>query len=143
VPRTTPELVRTVIDLPAGVDVTSYILTANELVTDQCRASLYSPERFELIERWLAAHYAASNLRRTSSNAVTGGAVGVQQSFDRPQVDLHLNNTTYGQTAMELDTDGNLAAYNNSLSVVKKPLPTGKGSVAWLGSAPLGYFYGP
>lgn len=132
-PRTTATLVGTVIEVTAGDDLSSYIETATTLVDSECAASTYTVEKFELIERWLAAHFYACNIRRTQQSTVFGG---VAEDVDRPKFELMLNNTLYGQQAMLLDTDGNLAALNNSLQEIKKPLPIYKVGVTWLGSNP-------
>lgn len=135
-PRTTPAQVRTVVRVGAGVDLAPYIETASLLVTAECTAydPPYPDERLELIERWLAAHCAALEYPRAVSEGVTGEG-GVTQTRLSPRLDLRLNNTVYGQMAMTLDTGGNLAALNNELGVVKKPLRTGVRSV-WLGTPP-------
>ena len=132
--RTTAELVATVIDVEAGDSLTAYIDTANALVTELCTDSGYSDVRLELIERWLSSHFYDINRPRTQSEAVTGSS-GVQESFERVKVDLGLHNTKYGQTAMFLDTAGNLAALTNTLNVVKKAVAAaGASETKWLGT---------
>lgn len=128
--RTNEDAVGSVIDVESGDDLTPYIDTASALVTERCTASGYSTQRLELIERWLAAHYYAINRRRTAQEGVSGA----NEQFDPIKVDLFFDNTVYGQTAVALDTAGNLAALQNSLKDVKIVLKAaGKPSTTWLG----------
>jgi hypothetical protein len=124
-PRTTPAAVSAIIEVDAAIDLTPSIETANALVTELCAASGYSAARLELIERWLAAHFYAIRDPRAASE----GAGGVSASYQH-KVDLHFNQTTYGQQAMLLDTAGNLAA-------LQAMMAQGKGRVKafWLGSS--------
>lgn len=132
--RTTPELVGTIVAVTAGADLTSFVDTASLLVTDVVVAGSpdYSDEKLELIERWLAAHFYVVNDPRTAQEGVSG----VQEQFEVVKVDLGLNVTKYGQQAMRLDTDGNLAALENAMTKVQKPLPGGGHTSAsyWLGT---------
>lgn len=137
-PRTTANAVKGIIEVDDDQDLTSYIETANALVTDQCTGyrsdgvtPQYDSTRLELIERWLSAHFFAINFRRTLQEGV---ATGPNQMFDRIQVDLGLNNTAYGQQAMRLDTFGNLAALENSMKTVKKTFNGEGRRIVWLGS---------
>lgn len=128
--RTTPALVGKIIEVDDGDDLTPFIESANSLVDSACSESEYTTSKFELIERWLAAHFYACDRVRTERATVFGGVAeeGVKMKFE-----LMLNNTIYGQQAMILDTDGSLAALNNTLQDVKTTLPGGIG-VTWLGS---------
>lgn len=138
-PRTTPELVAGVPDVFSGltekdesVDLTVYILTANELVTECCTGDAgptvpYSEERLELIERWLAAWaYHQRDLIATTE------AAGSVQQTARVELEIGFNNNYFGQTAMRLDTNGGLAALDAGTTKGGKKL----GSVSWLGKAP-------
>lgn len=137
--RTTPAQVKQIIDVlpsePLALD--SFITTANEIVTTKCSTSeaknptVYTPTRMELIERWLAAHFFAVNRRRAASGSVSEGAA---ETKDPAATDLFLDSTLYGQTAIALDTDGNLAGYNNSLSTVQTLLPIQGPRIRWLGT---------
>ena len=131
-PRTTQENVATVIDIMDGVDITAYILTANELVTEVCASvtdddgvAYYSDDRLELIERWLAAHFYAVNDPRAAMEK----AGPVSQTLQY-KVDLNLANTMYGQQAMVLDTQGGLAQLSKQAEDGKKR----SAGVFWLGS---------
>jgi len=131
--RTTPDLVKAIIDVPRGRDVTPFIGFATALVDDQCLLSGYDDTRLEQIERYLAAHFLSLSFNRTvRSNAVSGAA---DQGFDPVETDYDLRNTVYGQQAILLDTAGNLAALTNTMKVVKKALPSGRSGFRWLGSA--------
>lgn len=130
-PRTTPALVGTIIDVATGDGLDAFIFTANDLVTDQCSKSGYTVDRLELIERWLSAHFYDVNRSRAQMQTVPPG---VTQQNEPIRVDLGLNVTKYGQMAMLIDTAGNLAALNNSLLVVKKPLGVGGVTTQWLGT---------
>lgn len=128
--RTTPTLVRTIIDSNLATEpllLDAYIETASSIVDDVCVDTddyTYTSAKLELIERWLSAHCFAGNRRRTLSQSIGQGAVA--QRFDPLKLDLNLNNTFYGQMAMALDTQGNLAAANAG---------KGKVSLHWLGTA--------
>jgi hypothetical protein len=122
-PRTTPDLVQsTNTDLDPSIDLTGPILAANELVTEICAPVVsYSNTRLELIERYLAAHFASID----QFKATFSGAGQVQES-SASKVDLGFDYTVYGQNAMRLDTAGGLAALNNRLKVIQ----SGGGSTA-------------
>ncbi len=132
--RTTAELVAGVLDVDGDAVLAAYIDTANQLVTDLCTASGYSDFKLELIERWLAAHFYATNRPRTESEAISGAS----EKYEPIRVDLWLWNTKYGQQAAVIDTAGNLAAQMNALKKVTKVLAVGgTGGAAesrWLGS---------
>jgi hypothetical protein len=123
--------VRKVITVDDGDDLTPFIETASALIDVLCAASTYGAAQFELIERWLAAHYYACDRVRTERQAVSGA---VSEEAVKMKFDLMLNNTVYGQQAMILDTDGSLAAHNNTLQDVKTVLPGSGQRVTWLGS---------
>lgn len=126
-PRTTEAAVQAIVETEDDISLTPFIEVANMLVTKKCLDSDYDDAQLELIERWLSAHfYAVRDLRRSSEKA---GSVG--ESFQY-KVDLNLAVTVYGQQAMVIDTDGNLAKLNKE---------TGNGgpmraSVTWVGTAP-------
>lgn len=115
--RTTDELVQGLVEVDSGTDLSPFILTANELVTEVCASVLneagtapkYSDTRLELIERWLAAHFYA--MFDQGANVASEKAKTVAASYQH-QVGLVLKFTRYGQQAMALDTAGGLAALN-------------------------------
>jgi hypothetical protein len=131
--RTTPALVASIIDTQAGTDLTPFIDSASQLVTDVCLYAAkagnpnvpYSATKLELIERWLAAHfYAIFDTRLSRAKA---GTVAVQYQY---KVALNLQVTLYGQQAMLLDTEGGLAALNNNIATRRNV----KVGIAWLGT---------
>jgi hypothetical protein len=136
-PRTTSDLVKGIINVKAGVDLTPFILSANELVTECCEpvtrldgSPWHSDVRLELIERWLSAHFYA--VFKPRSVSVTAGTV---QESTESKVDIGLRVTKYGQQALDMDTSGALAALDNSLKKVTKALPGGgRSGVTWLGT---------
>src|SRR5512145_1460222 len=118
--RTTSVNVASIIEVDVSIDLAPFISVANELVTEKCVASGYTDERLELIERWLAAHfYCTRDPRPTREQAGP-----VSQSL-QSVVDLGLNNSHYGQTAMLLDSAGNLRNLNKGQKTA---------SVTWLGN---------
>lgn len=128
--RTTPTLVQGIIQTEPGVDLTPFIDTATELTTDVCGASNYTDVRLELIERWLSAHfYAIFDSQLTMARAGTA-AVGFQY-----KISYGLKNTMWGQQAMILDTDGNLAAYDNTAQTKRKI----NIDISWLGHRHRGH----
>lgn len=104
-PRTDSTAVEGIIEVDASIPVTPFIEVANNLVTRHCTDSDYDDDTLELIERWLSAHfYAIRDMRIDTEKA---GPVSQQFQF---KVDLGFNVTIYGQQAMLIDSDGNLAA---------------------------------
>jgi hypothetical protein len=97
---------------------------ANELVTEVCTDSDYSDTRLALIETWLAAHFYLMRDQAVASEQ----AGKVQQSYQY-KIGLMLAQTKHGQTAMLLDSAGNLAQ-------LSKRMEDGEAatiSIGWLG----------
>lgn len=99
------------VDLGLGESLESimepFIETANQMVTDICGASEYTEAKFELIERWLAAHlYGCFDTQLLSE---TAGPVTAAYLW---KTGYNLNQTRHGQQAMLIDTDGSLATWN-------------------------------
>lgn len=115
-------------------DLSLYIETAELLVADQCLASGYLDVKLELIHLWLSAHAYDTYRPRVAQEGI---ATGPRQMFEFVKTDLGLNNTKFGQWAMRLDTAGNLAALENSMKKVTKPLNPASETlgVGWLGTA--------
>lgn len=128
--RTTRDLVAGIIETDPQIVLSDetgldpFIDTANDLVTRLCTNSNYSDNTLELIERWLSAHFYAVRDPRTT----TEGAGGVSAGYES-RVDLGLNLTRYGQQAMLVDSDNNLAALNKRNQEGVPPRP----GVIWLG----------
>lgn len=132
--RTSSVNVKTIIEVDDDVDLTPFITAATALVTKFCADFEYSADptansdHLELIERWLAAHfYTNLHPRATLEQA------RVQAQY-QSKVDLRLNTSHYGQTAMLLDFSGALAAYNNGLGTVSESPKKIAVGIAWLGT---------
>lgn len=126
--RTTSSAVQKIIEIDSTIvtDLSPHIETANNLVNQVCLSSSYSTETLELIERWLAAHFAGIHgTRYASEEAATKVTYQVV-------TDMHLNATLWGQQAMVLDTMGNLAALNEQAKDGGKAASI---SVVWLGTS--------
>lgn len=124
--RTTQEQVAGIVKVNATLGfMDAAILSANELVTEKCSESGYSEGRLTLIETWLAAHfYALMDARRSSESA---GKVSVSY---QNKLGFNLALTHYGQQAMILDTEGNLARLNVDTEKGRgKPVA----EITWLG----------
>jgi len=127
--RTTDALVSGIIAVNATIPLTPFIDVANDMVTDVCLDSGYTDAKLALIETWLAAHfYAIRDLRVDMEKA---GSVSQKFQFE---VDLNLAVTIYGQQAMVIDTDGNLAKVNKQATTGNATLK--KVGVVWAGTDP-------
>ncbi len=122
--RTTEAAVKKLIDVETTDDLSVFIETANIIVTNSCGDSDYSDELFEMIERWLSAHVYTIKEKQRKSEAVGEVSVSYESA-----VDLGFDSSRYGQMAMRLDTDGNLAALNERAKKSGKAIA----SVVWLG----------
>ncbi len=132
--RTTPFGVVGIIDVDATIDLTPFIDIANELVTELCTGDLgpdpgYSTVRLELIERWLAAHFYTNRDPRPVNEKA--GPVG--EAF-QSEVDLGFDTSHYGQTAIRLDTNGELAKLNRKTKKLEKAGTTQRASLLWIGT---------
>jgi hypothetical protein len=125
--RTTAEAITSIINFDTSItDLTPFIESASELVTEICEATgEYSEARLELIERWLAAHFVAIRDPRYVSQQIGQAANTYQQ-----KVGMNLSLTPYGQQAMMLDTKGGLAWLDKHIASGKRAVA----SVAWLGN---------
>lgn len=110
--RTDSTSVGGIIEVDDSIDLDPFIETANALVTEICAPLGYNEVRLELIERWLSAHFYAIRDPRARSEQ----AGDVQESFQF-KIDLGLNQTRYGQMALQLDTKGGLKNLNENSGV--------------------------
>ncbi len=118
--------VQSIIEVDTNIaDITPFITVANLLVDQVCLDSGYTDELLKEIERWLAAHFYAIRDPRFQSQ----GAGGASASF-QGQTGMMLEATSYGQQAMILDVEGNLAVLNENIQRGLKPTV----SVSWLGT---------
>lgn len=134
--RTTALLVGKIVEVdPTITDLSPFIDSANELVTEVCTSAqnedgsdFYTATRLELIERWLAAHF-----YKIRDQLLQSEQTGPVQASYGMKLALNLAVTTYGQQAMLLDTFGGLAQLN-------KATESGRVKVDgfWLGRLPEG-----
>lgn len=89
--------------------ITVFITTAHILVDKVCDVSDLGADLSKEVERWLAAHFIAIRDVKSSSESVSGGGGGVSVGY-LSSVGMNLQQTTYGQQALILDTSGGLAA---------------------------------
>ena len=127
--RTTDALVSGIIAVKATIPLTPFIDVANNMVTDVCLDSGYTDAKLTLIETWLAAHFYAVRDPRVDMEK----AGSVSQKFQY-EVDLNLAVTVYGQQAMVIDSDGNLAKVNKQATTGNATLK--KVGVVWAGTDP-------
>ncbi len=120
--RTTPALVRALGGFPVSFDLDASIATANLLVDDVAATgdACLSPKKLELIERWLAAHFAALNSQKVVSKSIAGASASYEGSVSGGE---GISLTRFGQQAMALDCSG----YLRNLD---KPKP----KMEWLGT---------
>lgn len=123
--RTTDTAVQGIVEQDTSIPLTPFIETASLMVDDVAVASpAYTAARLELIERWLAAHFYKIRDQMVQNEQ----AKGVGQTFQYT-LGLNLHVTTYGQQAMMLDPDGNLAALSKRMEKgIAKP------GANWLGT---------
>jgi hypothetical protein len=110
VARTTDADVELVAEVDSTISLTPFITIANELVTELCTDSGYNDTRLALIETWLAAHFYL--IRDQAVASEKAGSVAVSYQY---KIGLFLSQTKQGQTAMMLDTAGNLAALSKRM----------------------------
>lgn len=119
--RTTSSAVGGVIDMETGFDFDPFIATATDLV-DAIAAEAgnsYSSTTLELIERWLAAHFAAIHTRIAQRQEI-----GAAEQEAAMNVGRGLDLTEWGQMAQVLDRDGFLSTLSKKRKVA---------AVYWLG----------
>jgi len=123
--RVTDADVEALVDVDSSIGLTPFIAAANELVTELCTDSGYTDARLTMIEAWLAAHFYM--LRDQAVAQEKAGSVAVTYQY---KIGLQLAQTKQGQTAMMLDTAGNLAA-------ASKRIEEGEAatiSISWMGT---------
>lgn len=110
--RTDSAAIEGIIEVDSNIDLDPFIETANALVTELCAPLGYNETRLELIERWLSAHFYA--IRDPRARQQQAGDVSESFSF---KIDKGLEQTRYGQMALQLDTKGALKALNANSGV--------------------------
>ena len=86
--------------------ITPFVTDANNFVTATLGTSGLGSDLLASIEKWVCAHMVASTLDRQISEG-KGGSASAKFSG---QYGANLSSTSYGQTAMVLDTTGTLAS---------------------------------
>lgn len=106
---TTEVLVRSIIKTdPDLTSLQAFIDAAHELVLTHC-IGIEEQEGVD-VETWLAAHLITIRDNRVASENVSDAGVTYQH-----KIDLGLNSSMYGQTAMLLDKTGGLAKWNKQI----------------------------
>lgn len=102
--RVEPKQVRDLIETELSDEqINAHINTAH-LFTDEITGLL--PERLDMIEMWLSAHFVAITDPELKGESV-GGEWSVQYNMANPGEGLRA--TRFGQQALQLDTTGTLA----------------------------------
>jgi len=102
--RVTEAEVEEIIDIDSSLSTTAFITAANALVTAVCVDSSLTTTLLKEIERWVSAHFIAMS---KDPRAVKEKAGPISTDFGFKQ-EIGLKNTTYGQTAINLDISGAL-----------------------------------
>ena len=119
---TTEVLVRSIIKTdPDLTSLQAFIDAAHELVLTHC-IGIEEPEGVG-VETWLAAHLITIRDNRVASENVSDAGVTYQH-----KIDLGLNSSMYGQTAMMMDRTGGLTKWNKQVLSGKSQI-----KVSWLG----------
>jgi hypothetical protein len=105
--RVTATEVKAIMDEVTLADavIDSYISGANTIVTDNLGSTTLSVAMLKEIERWLAAHLVAITRERTAKKEGAGGA-SIEYTGEWGS---GFDSTSYGQTAIALDSTGTLA----------------------------------
>lgn len=132
-PRTTALAVSKIVEVDVSAGsleeiLAPFIETAVSILEDQCGESDYSEAKFELIERWLAAHFYVCALQPHTLSESAGPA----SSSYLFKTGYNLNQTRQGQQAMLLDSDGNLASWNQATIKGQSGIRIG---IAWGGTS--------
>lgn len=107
--RTTVEDIKKIIDTSLDdATITAFATTAYNLI--EASISNTSETMLTEIEKWLAAHFIASTRERVSKEEGAGGAYIKYAG----EYGSDLRSTSYGQTAIVLDTTGALAILSGS-----------------------------
>lgn len=123
--RTTETLIREIIEIDSSVTtLTPFMNIAHQMVEKHC--SGIDEAEATLVETWLAAHFITIRDMREAQEKASEVSTNYQY-----KIDLGLNSSMYGQTAMNIDSTGGLARWNK---LIKDGGAGRKSSVIWLGS---------
>ena len=110
--RVTDEEVKEIFD--TDIALTPHITVANQLVDKHLQGQGIDEDMLKEIERWLAAHFAAIQDPRATSESISD----LSESYDM-QKGLMLDATQYGQQAKVLDSSGKLAELGQKTASIK------------------------
>jgi len=115
-PRVTAAEVKLIMDTErTDPQIEAYISTANVFVDALLLDKGLVEAQLKSIEQWLSAHFLVTSVERQAIHQKAGPA---EQRF-ADIFDMGLNNTTYGQAALALDTSGTLLALMSKKMVLK------------------------
>lgn len=98
-----------------GTDLSPFITAAAMIVTRRLvPLATYSADELTEIESWLAAHFAT-----VPEGQLRAEQAGQARDDIAIKVDLGLDQTTFGQTAKVLDTEGGLAGLGEKKKKIK------------------------
>jgi len=121
--RTTASQVRAVAQIDETINVDAYMETAHVFVNDLAACATLDDARLELIERYLSAHFAYMAGVTTGVSIASKSIAGANTSYTRPQGQGRLSDSSYGLTAIQLDTSRCL------VGILEGPV-----SLTWLGT---------
>lgn len=120
-----------VITISPALSTTRSIAAGNLLVEKLCLESGYTDAHLTEIETWLAAHFYSVVDKATRPQMESAGQGAAQITYFG-RVGLYLTETHWGQQAIALDTEGNLAAWQAAMEKGKSK----RASIGWLGNDP-------
>lgn len=102
---------------PSGSDLSGFVKTAEVVVDDQLSDKELSGDVLDQITIYLAAHFATVGLDKGGLRSKKVGEA--TETYRNPgDKDIGFRATSYGQTAMLLDTSGTLAGLNSNSSAL-------------------------
>jgi len=102
--RAKPAEVKEIISTSIGTSIIETIITtANTIVNSNLTGKGLSDNVLKQIEMWLSAHLIASTYNRQAQSKKVGDA-----KDDYAKLGMNFKSTTYGQTAILLDSSGSL-----------------------------------
>lgn len=121
--RTNETDVRSIIDTSlSSADVSSFIADANAIVNAKLSDADLSDDLLTRIEKWLTAHLiSVSRERQAKTEQIQDGSVTYTGSFAK-----YLEQTSYGQMVLNIDTSNTLVSSNLKKAYVKSIKPDRK-----------------
>lgn len=116
--RTTATDVQAIIDTQlTTTQIDVFITTANLIVTANLTGKSLSDDTLKEIETWMSAHLIAITKTRQAIKKKVGDAEDTYNSYSPLTLGLKL--TTYGQTALILDSSGTLGSLGLKAVVIE------------------------